>query len=663
MPITPTFPGVYIEEIPSGVHTITGVATSIAAFVDGFTRGPLDTAVQLFSAAGFEREFGGLNTLSEASYGIQQFFLNGGSEAWVVRVGKGAAGAQVTLQDKTSTGASSVVTVTAGRQVDGGSVQDPGDWGNHLFVEIDYDTSDPSELFNLRVSEITVVAGKPVVGRSETFRNVTLRNGVTNSVVNAASQLVQLSLPAGVTFPNPFVKTFRPAPTGTLGSALPTAPSMPADGATFKVDPGTGAVTATITYAPAPAPTDYPGLRPFLEAAIRAAAPTDPLLAGASVKIIGKGTAAAPYQYLVLAGRGGPIFSPDTILTFATGATANALGLTASPAPPAVANVQFYTVGSGTRGAQTGAVTGADGSQPDAPALLGNQAAKTGLFALEKVDLFNILCIPRAAALGVTDFGAVVAAAEAYVVSRRAFMIVDIPTTVTTLPQMQTWMSQNDTLRSKNAAVYFPAPQIPDPLNGFILRSVGASGTMAGLYAATDAARGVWKAPAGVDATLGNVQALGTVLTDAENGAINPLGINALRRFPVYGFVSWGARTLQGADVAASEWKYVPVRRLALYLEESLYRGTKWVVFEPNDAPLWGQIRLNVGAFMHDLFRQGAFQGASPREAYFVKCDGETTTQTDIDHGIVNVLVGFAPLKPAEFVIIQIQQIAGQIQT
>jgi len=127
--------------------------------------------------------------------------------------------------------------------------------------------------------------------------------------------------------------------------------------------------------------------------------------------------------------------------------------------------------------------------------------------------------------------------------------------------------------------------------------------------------------------------------------------------------VVWGARTLDGADVLASEWKYVSVRRLALNIEESLFRGTQWVVFEPNDEPTWAQIRLNLGAFMQNLFRQGAFQGQSPRDAYFVKCDKETTTQDDINRGVVNVVVGFAPLKPAEFVVIKIQQIAGQIAT
>ena len=154
---------------------------------------------------------------------------------------------------------------------------------------------------------------------------------------------------------------------------------------------------------------------------------------------------------------------------------------------------------------------------------------------------------------------------------------------------------------------------------------------------------------------------LAVPLTDAENGELNPLGINCLRAMPASGRVIWGARTLRGADQLGDEYKYIPVRRTALYIEESLYRGLKWAVFEPNDEPLWAQIRLNVGSFMHNLFRQGAFQGSSPRDAYFVRCDKDTTTQNDINLGIVNVVVGFAPLKPAEFVVLKLQQIAGQI--
>jgi phage tail sheath protein FI len=216
---------------------------------------------------------------------------------------------------------------------------------------------------------------------------------------------------------------------------------------------------------------------------------------------------------------------------------------------------------------------------------------------------------------------------------------------------------------ARNAAVFFPRIKQADAALGGQIEVFPACGTVAGVIARTDARRGVWKAPAGTDAALTGVAGLQLGLTDAENGLLNPLGINCLRSFPIYGHVVWGARTLRGADAAADEYKYVPVRRTALFIEESLYRGLKWVVFEPNDEPLWAQIRLNVGAFMHNLFRQGAFQGATPREAYLVKCDAETTTQNDINLGIVNIVVGFAPLKPAEFVIIKLQQLAGQIQS
>jgi phage tail sheath protein FI len=176
-----------------------------------------------------------------------------------------------------------------------------------------------------------------------------------------------------------------------------------------------------------------------------------------------------------------------------------------------------------------------------------------------------------------------------------------------------------------------------------------------------DGSRGVWKAPAGTEADVRGIIGVDCRFSDGENGVMNPKGINTIRIFP-NGIVNWGARTMDGDDSFASEYKYIPIRRLALYMEESLYRGLKWVVFEPNDEPLWSQIRLNVGAFMHNLFRQGAFQGQTPRDAYFVRCDANTTTQNDRNLGIVNIMVGFAPLKPAEFVVIYLQQMAGQVQ-
>jgi hypothetical protein len=213
---------------------------------------------------------------------------------------------------------------------------------------------------------------------------------------------------------------------------------------------------------------------------------------------------------------------------------------------------------------------------------------------------------------------------------------------------------------SSYAAIFFPRLKQPNPLNNYLLEEFVPCGAVAGVIARTDARRGVWKSPAGQEAYLAGVPELSVSLTDTANGDLNKLGINCLRSFPVQGRVIWGARTLEGAEHLASEWKYLPVRRTALFIEESLYRGLKWVFFEPNDEPLWAQIRLDTESFMHNLFMQGAFQGKTPRDAYFVKCDKETTTRNDINLGFVNILVGFAPLKPAEFVILHIQQTAGK---
>ena len=298
---------------------------------------------------------------------------------------------------------------------------------------------------------------------------------------------------------------------------------------------------------------------------------------------------------------------------------------------------------------------------PRAKKLLGDPAAQTGMYALEGIapDSFNILCIPAAANLDQKDFATVISAAEKYCCDKRAFLIVDPPSAIKTKDQMVRWMKTNDGLRTGNAAIYFPRLEIPDPLNGNKPRNVGASGTLAGVYARTDQKHGVWKAPSGAQADLRGAT-IPVQLTDRENGELNKLGINALRTFPQIGNVAWGARTLAGSDQEASEWKYVPIRRFAIYLEESLDRGSKWTVFEPNDDLLWAQIRSSFGAFMTSLFRQGAFQGTKPGDAFFIKCDETTTTQNDIDSGVVNVIVGFAPLKPAEFVVIRIQQLAGR---
>lgn len=285
---------------------------------------------------------------------------------------------------------------------------------------------------------------------------------------------------------------------------------------------------------------------------------------------------------------------------------------------------------------------------------IGDRATGTGIYALQDVDIFNIMCLPN-----VSD-NAVLEAALAYCDERRAFLLIDVPESIDTVDKAKQWLTASADLRGSNSAAYFPRIVAADPLQHLRLRPFPPSGAVAGVFARTDSAQGVWKAPAGTDAALRGVEGLTYKLSDLENGALNALGLNALRTFTGFGNVVWGARTLDGSDARASEWKYIPVRRLALLLEESVSRGTEWAVFEPNDEPLWAQIRRSVGAFMHHLFRGGAFQGQTPRAAYFVKCDQETTTQNDIDLGIVNIVVGFAPLLPAEFVIIKIQQCAGR---
>jgi hypothetical protein len=278
-----------------------------------------------------------------------------------------------------------------------------------------------------------------------------------------------------------------------------------------------------------------------------------------------------------------------------------------------------------------------------------------------------LLCIPPYLSTGNVDVSLISDAAAYCELKRRAMILVDPPSSWTDKETAKNGINDatkdNIGTRSKNAALFFPRLKQPNPLHDGQIEDFVPCGAVAGIFARTDTARGVWKAPAGLEATLFGVPQLSVSLTDDENGNLNPLGINCLRAMPAAGRVVWGARTLQGADRLASEWKYIPVRRTALFLEESLFRSLQWVVFEPNDEPLWAQIRLNVGAFMHSLFVQGAFQGTTPQEAYFVKCDKETTTQDDINKGIVNIVVGFAPLKPAEFVVIKLQQMAGQIQT
>jgi phage tail sheath protein FI len=504
MPVPLTYPGVYITEIPSGSRTITGVATSITAFVGRALRGPVDEPVTIFTYSEFARIFGGLWTLSGLGYAVRDFYANGGGEALIVRLAPGADTATLTVDS---------LELTA---------SNPGAWGNALSISVvrpdvnDVNVQDlaaaqgvaAGDLFQLTVSD---------GGTEETFLNMTVVESSRRvDRVLESSALVRVA--------------------GELPDHPPAAGAEPA----FTVEGSDGTV---------PVETDY--------------VPTDP------------------------------------------------------DAPP-------------------------------------------GINALLRADLFNLVCLPPPTPAENLPVGVWKAALQ-LCAERRAFLLVDAPGGMA-VTDVADWVITDAGLtgpNARNGAVYYPRLRVADPLRAGAIADFAACGAVAGTIARTDASRGVWKAPAGTDTAITGINGLERTLTDGENGQLNPLAVNCLRTFRGQGSVIWGARTLRGGDLLADEYKYVPVRRLALFLEETLYRSTQWVVFEPNDEPLWGQIRLSVGAFMQSLFRQGAFQGTTARDAYFVRCDKETTSQYDIDRGIVNILIGFAPLKPAEFVVIGIQQKAA----
>lgn len=497
MPVQLSYPGVYIEELPSGVRTIAAVATSIAAFVGWAPRGPTDQAKLVQSWSDYERLFGGLDRASAMSYAVSHFFGNGGQQAYIVRVtGAGAELASAALGDLKleATG--------------------PGEWAHEYGASVKMRANDPEQHFSLTIARKR--PNDPQPQTLEVFENLSMREDDPRYVVYVVNEQSQ-------------------------------------------------SMNATV---------------------------------------------------------GGDSIAETELTMLASGA--NGAALEANTA-------EFWAAVYPTE-------AGPDGR-------LG------GVYRLEQVDLFNLLCVP-----GYTDLGNLKLLAQ-FCRKHRAFLIADAEDV-----SDQTTANGLEGDEGTHAAIYYPWLKLPDPLQQGRTRKFPPAGAMAGIFARTDASRGVWKAPAGIDASIVGARGVTNRMNDDESGPLNRRAINAVRTFPVYGTVAWGARTCRGHDEIGSEWKYIPVRRTALFIEESLYRGLKWVVFEPNAEPLWAQIRLNVGAFMHNLFRQGAFYGTTPREAYFVRCDKETTTQNDINLGIVNIVVGFAPLKPAEFVLVKLQQMAGQIE-
>ena len=811
MPVQVSFPGVYIQEIPSGVHTITGVSTSIAAFIGRASKGKMNKATRILSLADYVRNFGAPHPMSDLANSVKLFFANGGTDCYVIRIANGGAAASATL--RTLGGAAAlVVTATA-----------EGLWGDTVRLEVDYNTQNPDETFNLRV----IYEEGGVAVTSESFPNLSMNPGSSRfapTFVTQSSELVKVEVdaglpinalassfagfslgrrPLGVTLANvndflddivndpiatrrsrfeisvngsafvpvnlnpwPFPPSTDPGPPPTPTAAqiqdfialqINTALSglSPAPTVSVLINSELGATVGRLLRVTAAngdqssvrvrssasndlaaalmlgvdqggvEPLRYSNFRPAPTATFLAlgalATPGDVSLLntvsnfqqGALTGLTIDGAPVGPFSLVTAAPATNPWFmsapvagSPNgdndgvreklKIIAAAINSTAGLayraevwgyhLAIIArsgsfnqTPAPivttPALAglttplnaarNWRQYTLGASGGGPFSAAGTGGnDGSAPLVGDYLGDPVTQKGFHALDPVDIFNLMVIPADGQVSEADYLNVIGPASNFCADHRAFLLIDGPTSwsASGRPKVveDTTKIDND-VRKKvnkiNSAVFYPRLIFNDlGLN----KPIGPAGAIAGLMARIDSSRGVWKAPAGTEADLRNINGLEVILTDLENGVLNKLGVNCSRSFPS-GLVNWGARTMDGSDDFGSEWKYIPIRRLALFLEESLFRGTKWVVFEPNDEPLWAKIRLNLNAFMMGLFRQGAFQGSTPDKAFFVKCDGETTTQNDRNLGIVNIEVGFAPLKPAEFVIIKIQQIAGDL--
>jgi phage tail sheath protein FI len=652
MPVAPSYPGVYIEEIPSGVRTITGVATSITAFIGRALRGPVNKATTINSYGDFERIFGGLWVESTLGYAVRNFYLNGGSQAVIVRLfhphfaseadRNAALAAAQAVAAAVATAAGDPATVAAAARAEANKAEN---------------NAEPRKTAADTVAKAAEAEAARAGATKDTVKDAA-KTAADASASRARSKLNVGAIKLEAAYEGKWGMDLRA--TVDLNVSADVASRMgltKSDLSNLTVrDTGPGGITES-----------------FLNLSVKdSPRRIDNVLKEESKLVRWDGTW-PPNPLPDIAAGDDDQTAAEKELKAARDELKAAQALTPPVTTTVTAAQAKVTAAQGKVDAAKKAMVASDGlrlTKADDFTPANAERDKKGLYTLEQLyakdGLFNLLCIPPYLPSGDVEVS-LVSDAAAYCEKRRAMLLVDPRSDwkdKSTAKDKFTDANQDNVgTRSKNAALFFPRLRQPNLLHDNQMEDFVPCGAVAGIFARTDTQRGVWKAPAGLDAALVGVPQLSVPLTDDENGELNPLGINCLRAFPAAGRVVWGSRTLRGADQLADEWKYIPVRRTALFIEESLYRGTQWVVFEPNDEPLWAQIRLNLGAFMHNLFRQGAFQGKTPREAYFVKCDKETTTQNDINLGIVNIVVGFAPLKPAEFVIIKIQQIAGQIQT
>jgi uncharacterized protein len=653
---TLTAPGVYVEELPSGVRPIEAAGTSTAAFFGEAERGPIGGVVRIFNFTEYQRHFGDFLTGGRfLAHAVYQFFKNGGASCYIGRIAPGATTASVTVLDRGAVPQDSLTFAASS----------PGAWGNRVMVRVSSGVAaDPGNLFNLEVFRDNPEPDKPPE-LVETFADLSMDPGLPNWVQNAVN--------AGSTYIRAQVNLANSNQAqGFSESGIITVAGANLLGAQqrrFRININndgfrTVDLTAALTGEDLTDPDVIAGaiedviqdMTPIRESTLPST------YTGASVTFTEDG--GGPDGRLRITAGGAPgaassVLVQDDVDVLTNPAGALRLGVNhggtevygaANTRPQNTAADDFFFLGDDTvAGAVSAVVPGTNGSTPQPAHFI------AALDQLDTIRDVSLIALPGNGDPGVMD------AAMGYCMNRPlsdCFFIGDMNVLDDTFEDALTF---RNTLNNPNSygAVYFPYVLMVDPTGRSAEPiAVPPSGFIAGLYSRIDSRRGVWKAPAGTEALLTGAAGLVANVTDAQHGILNqrPFSVSVIRRFPGSGIVAWGARTVS----TDSDHGYIPIRRMAIFLRVSIYNGIQWAVFEPNDEPLWASLRLNISSFMNTLFRKGAFQGATSSQAYFVKCDAETTTQADIDLGIVNVLVGFAPLKPAEFVIVKIRQIAGQ---
>lgn len=637
----PTYlhPGVYIEEIPSGVRPIEGVGTSTAAFVGYTTKGPMAEPTLIFKWDSYDDQFGGLRDTGNATQGdpmgfaVYNFFLNGGTAAYIVRV----------TEDGTADAAEGfLLNPNDNSQIIQFTAANPGEWGNDL--ELRFALKEESTThFTLRIG---VLDGEGEFKELERFTDLTVADNTAadfiESKVNDASHLVAVD-----------VQDISPY---LLGVSI--SQDLSAVGDFSVVNSKTMTVTVDGTARPVVfASDDFDNASTLADVAARIQA----LVVGSVVAnpAVRDFTCEADNDQLVLTS-GTTLTTSSVVVTGPSDGTDAAIDLLLGLANDGTEQTGQESLNLLLSGAadEVSLDGGDNGSTPD-------QAAYDDVFsAFEKYRDISIICLPGQT-WNTTGEQAIIDAAVAHAENMKSRMVIIDPPVGT---ELKTEKSVTDLgFKPKTyAVVYYPWVKVANPFYNAETNPgvpttllVGPSGLAAGMWAKTDGKRGVWKAPAGVETSLLGVAGLEFLVEDGEQDNLNPLGINCLRQMPGFGPVIWGTRTL--ATKADPEWRYVPVRRTAIMIEKSISDGIQWAVFEGNNHILWAQLRGNIGSFMDGLFRAGAFQGQKASDAYFVRCGlGDTMTQGDIDRGQVIVIVGFAPLKPAEFVIVRIQQKVAQ---